>query len=210
MMMHGAQAIGQCGAGVAYANARVSLLAAPLRPLPILLPTNECLIVRPIMPQDGEQLQEYVRGLSSESRRNRFLGALSEFAPPRLEELIRMRGPRQVLLLALVQIGSKLQMVAEAMLVITPNSERGEIALSVADNWQRRGLGSVLIRHLEARARRAGARYLFGDVLRTNTAMKGLARKSGFSIRSPFTDARLVEIVKDLSPAKAHPVRQTG
>jgi hypothetical protein len=36
-------------------------------------------------------------------------------------------------------------------------------------------------------------------VLRTNTAMKELARKAGFSIVSPFTDARLIEIVKDLS-----------
>jgi hypothetical protein len=118
-----------------------------------------------------------------------------------------MRGPRQILLLALAQIGSKLQMVAEAMLVIAPNSERGEIALSVADNWQRRGLGIVLIRQ---RARRAEARYLFGDVLRTNTAMKGLARKSGYSICSPFTDACLVEVVKELSPPRARPVRQTG
>jgi GNAT superfamily N-acetyltransferase len=162
------------------------------------------------MPQDAEQLQDYVRGLSSESRRNRFLGALSEFAPTHLQELIRMRGPRQVLFLALAQIGNTLQMVAEAMLVIAPNSERGEIALSVADDWQRRGLGTVLIRHLEARARRAGARYVFGDVLRTNTAMKSLARRSGYSIRSPFTDARLVEIIKDLSPPSAHPVRQAG
>lgn len=183
---------------------------AHVQPFPILLPGNECLIVRTIMPQDGERLQNYVRGLSGESRRNRFLGALSEFQPARLEELIRMRGPRQVVLLALAQIGSKLQMVAEAMLVIAPNSERGEIALSVADNWKHQGLGTELIRHLEARARRAGARSLFGDVLHTNTAMKGLARKSGYSICSPFTDARLVEVVKELSPPRARPVRQTG
>jgi GNAT superfamily N-acetyltransferase len=167
----------------------VAMSNAHVQPFPILLPGNECLIVRTIMPQDGKQLQNYVRGLSGE---------------------IRMRGPRQILLLALARIGSKLQIVAEAMLVIAPNSERGEIALSVADNWQRRGLGIVLIRHLEARARRAEARYLFGDVLRTNTAMKGLARKSGYSICSPFTDARLVEVVKELSPPRARPVRQTG
>jgi GNAT superfamily N-acetyltransferase len=188
----------------------VAMSNAHVQPFSILLPGNECLIVRTIMPQDGERLQNYVRGLSGESRRNRFLGALSEFQPTHLEELIRMRGPRQILLLALAQIGSKLQMVAEAMLVIAPNSERGEIALSVADNWQRRGLGIVLIRHLEAGARRAAARDQFGDVLRTNTAMKGLARKSGYSICSPFTDACLVEVVKELSPPRARPVRQTG
>ena len=55
---------------------------------------------------------------------------------------------------------------------------------------------------------RAGARVLFGDVLCTNTAMKNLARKSGYSMRSPFTDARLVEIVKDLSPPGKHALPQ--
>jgi hypothetical protein len=48
---------------------------------------------------------------------------------------------------------------------------------------------------------------MFGDVLRTNTAMRGLAGKAGFSIRSPFTDARLVEIVKDLMPEAVLPCR---
>jgi hypothetical protein len=58
---------------------------------------------------------------------------------------------------------------------------------------------------IECRARRLGARYLLGDVLRTNAAMKRLASKAGFSIRSPFTDARLIEIANDLSlvPASA-------
>jgi hypothetical protein len=40
--------------------------------------------------------------------------------------------------------------------------------------------------------------------------MKGLARKSGYSVRSLFRDARLVEIVKDLAPANARSVRQAG
>jgi hypothetical protein len=36
--------------------------------------------------------------------------------------------------------------------------------------------------------------------------MKGLARKAGFAIASPFTDARLVEIVKDLSRTPPGPL----
>jgi hypothetical protein len=112
------------------------------------------LILRTIVPHDAERLQDYVHGLSSESRRNRFLGALAEFTPTRLNGLTRMHGPGNVVLLALAQIGRKLQMVAEAMLVIAPNGERGEIALSVADQWQRRGLGTVLIRDLGHRRQR--------------------------------------------------------
>jgi hypothetical protein len=39
--------------------------------------------------------------------------------------------------------------------------------------------------------------------------MKGLARKAGFAIRGPFKDARLIEIVKDLSsPPTGLPCRE--
>jgi acetyltransferase len=83
--------------------------------------------------------------------------------------------------------------------VVAPGSARCEFALSVTDPWQRRGLGTLLLRLIECRARLIGARYLFGDVLATNAAMKCLARRRGFLLRTPVTDARLIEIVKDLS-----------
>jgi GNAT superfamily N-acetyltransferase len=156
-------------------------------------------VVRAIAPNDAEELQAYVRSLSRETRRNRFLGALAELAPAQLERMSRMSGPTELMLLAFADVDGERRIVAEAALVIAADSRRSEIALSVADAWQGQGLGMLLLRHLECHARAHGARYLFGDVLRTNTAMKCLARKAGFSIRSPFTDARLVEVVKDLA-----------
>ncbi len=160
---------------------------------------GERITVHAIRPQDADSLQAYVRGLSSETRRNRFLGAVSELTPARVEHLIHMDRPHQVALLGFARTGAESQIVAEAMLVKAPNSRRCEIALSVADAWQRKGVGTLLLRTLECRARMLGARFLFGDVLRTNTAMKWLARRAGFSIRTTFTDARLVEVDKDLS-----------
>jgi acetyltransferase len=163
------------------------------------LPGGERLTVRAIRPQDAGRLQAYVRGLSGETRHRRFLGAVSELAPAQLDRLTDMDRPGELVLLAFADTGGETQMVAEAIVVTAPEGQRSEFALSVADAWQRRGLGTQLLRILECWARVAGARYLFGDVLRTNTAMKGLVRKAHFGIRSPFTDARLIEIVKDLS-----------
>jgi GNAT superfamily N-acetyltransferase len=171
---------------------------------PVRVARAEELIIRAVGPRDAHRLRDYVRGLSSETRRSRFLGALSELAPTRLDGLIHMLPPREILLLALACSSGHTEIVAEVMLVIGPNSERGEIALSVTDQWQRRGLGTLLLRELETRARAVGARYLFGEVLRTNTAMKCLARQQGYSIRSLFTDARLIEIVKDVSARSEH------
>jgi acetyltransferase len=110
-----------------------------------------------------------------------------------------MRGPRELALLAFAGAGDTTHLVGEAVMVTAP-SGRSEIALSVADAWQGRGLGTLLMQNLECRARTLGAGQMFGDVMGTNTAMMGLAAKVGFSVRSHFTDARLVEIVKPLMP----------
>lgn len=166
------------------------------------LPGGECIAVRPIGRRDVERLQAYVRGLSAETRRNRFLGAVDELAPALLDRIAHMDQPDQLALLAFAENGNDFHMVAEAMLVMAADGQRCEIGLSVADAWQGLGLGTLVLQDLECRARQLGARYLYGDVLRTNTAMKSLARKAGFAIRSPFTDARLVEIVKDLAPGQ--------
>jgi acetyltransferase len=109
-----------------------------------------------------------------------------------------MDRPDRIALLAFAD-ALETEVIAEAMLVKARDGQRWEIALSVADAWQGVGMGTLLLRHLECRARTLGARFLFGDVLRTNTAMTRLARKEGLSIRTCPADARLVEIGKDLA-----------
>jgi GNAT superfamily N-acetyltransferase len=174
-----------------------------IQPAFFRLPGGAPVLLRPIRPHDAGPLQAYVRGLSIESRRNRFLGILSELAPTELARITRMDRPAGLALLAFVADGRQETihdtLIGEAIQAIAPGAGRCEIALSVRDDWQRRGLGTRLLRDMECRARMLGAGFLIGDVLRTNTAMKCLARKLGFAIASPFTDARLVEIIKDLS-----------
>jgi len=166
------------------------------------LPGGEHVTVRPIRPRDAGRLQAYLGDLSVETRRRRFLGAVSELSPAQLDRLTRMDGPGELAVLAFADTGGE-HMIAEAIMVTAAHSERCEIALSVADAWQGRGLGTLLLRNLECRARLFGARYLIGDVLRTNDAMKGLARKAGFAIGGAYREARLIEIVKDLAAPQA-------
>jgi len=163
------------------------------------LPGGEAVAVRPIRPDDAGRLQQHFRGLSEQSRHNRFLGAVNELTPREIARLARMDQPGELALVASAADGSGDALVAEAVHVIAPGSMRCEFALSVTDTWQRLGLGALLLRLIECRARLLGARYLFGDVLATNTAMKCLARRRGFLLRTPVTDARLIEIVKDLA-----------
>ena len=160
---------------------------------------GEAVTIRPIRPDDAGRLQDHFRGLSDESRRKRFLGAVNELPAREIARLAHMDRPHQLALVACADDGRGGVLVAEAVHAMAPEGAQCEFALSVTDAWQRRGLGTLLLRLIECRARLIGARHLIGEVLRTNAAMKCLARRRGFSLRTPVLDARLVEIVKDLS-----------
>lgn len=179
-------------------SARVDI-AWSRAPQVVRLPGGERITFRVVRLQDAGALQAYFRGLSAESRYRRFLGALAELTASQLARLVAMDGPDELALPAFAEENGTACLIGEAVLASAAGSARSEFALSVADAWQRRGVGTALVADLECRARARGARHLYGDVLRINTPMKNLARKAGYALRSPFTDARLIEIGKDLA-----------
>jgi GNAT superfamily N-acetyltransferase len=164
------------------------------------LPDGVRVTVRPACPWDAGRIQDYVRSLSLPSRYDRFLAPLNELSPA---ELARIGGgdDRHGTLIAETKIGGARIMVGEARYALGSDGKTIEIALSVGDAWHGRGLGALLMDYLECGARNFGVATLVGDVLRSNTAMRKLARKAGFGTGVP-DDARLVRIVKDISAAR--------
>jgi acetyltransferase len=164
------------------------------------LPNAARVTVRPACPRDAGRIQDYVRSLSLPSRYDRFLAPINELSPA---EVARIGGgdPRHGTLIAETKIGGVRIMVGEARYALVSDGKTSEIALSVADAWHGRGLGTLLMDYLECRARSFGVATLVGDVLRSNTAMRKLAHKAAFDTGVP-DDARLVRIVKDISTAR--------
>ena len=70
--------------------------------------------------------------------------------------------------------------------------------MSIDDRWQGHGIGKALLRNLECRAASFGADRLFGDTLRSNEAMIGLARKSGYAFMPTPGDWKLVRFEKHI------------
>jgi acetyltransferase len=156
--------------------------------------------IRRACPCDAGRIQGYVRGLSLPSRYDRFLAPINELSPAELAR-VGGDGERQGTLIAETKIGGARIMIGEARYALGSDGKTTEIALSVADAWHGRGLGALLMDYLECGARNFGVATLVGDVLRSNTAMRKLARKAGFGTGVP-DDARLVRIVKDISAAR--------
>ena len=71
---------------------------------------------------------------------------------------------------------------------------RAEMAFVVIDNWQGRGIGSILMRHLIQIAADAGLKELTAEVLPENMAMIKVFGKFGF-IPAPRRDPQIVHLV---------------
>ena len=163
------------------------------------LPGGEPVTVRPVCPQDSEVLQVYVRALSPDARYKRFFGPLRELPPAELDRVIHLDPPNQLGLIAQTRVDG---VIGEARYALSPDRLDCEFALSVAEGWHGKGVGTLLLDDLESRARSLGAHRLVGDMLRTNAAMQALARKAGFATADVPLDARTIRIVKDLAPAR--------
>jgi len=126
-------------------------------------PTRE-VAIRPAAATDAEPLRRFLTGLSTRSAYSRFFTGLGR-VPDRVLALLLHRGPGQEVLLA-VHRG---EVVAHGMCSALPGRDGvGELALVVADAWQRRGLGQLLARDLLAAAPEHGFRQIGFTVLAEN------------------------------------------
>ncbi|MBR1214716.1 GNAT family N-acetyltransferase [Bradyrhizobium sp. JYMT SZCCT0180] len=158
--------------------------------------SGEALTVRFVEPRDAEALQNYFRALTISSRYNRFLGATRELPPSVLEDFIHIGEADRFSVVATMLVDGHEIIVGEARYAFENGSI--EFGMSVDDRWQGHGIGKALLKNLECRAASFGADRVFGDTLRSNEAMIGLARKSGYAFTPTPGDWKLVRFERHI------------
>lgn len=153
---------------------------------------------RMMRPDDADIEQEFVRGLSPESRRLRFFTALSELPPKLLHELTHPDYPRSYAALATVEDRGRERIVGVARYAPTDTDGTAEFAVVVADEWRGNGIARRLLGVITATAAIAGLRRLEGVVLRENVPMLALARATGFRVLTGRSEPGSVRIAKEL------------
>ena len=165
--------------------------------------SGEAVTVRFAEPRDAEELQNYYRSLSARSRYNRFLGALSELPKGVLDHFTDVGRDDAFTAVASIEAHGLETIIGEARYAFHAEGARIEFGLSIDDRWQGQGIGAALMKNLECRAAALGARIMFGDTLRSNTAMIALARKSGFAFVNHPDDWKLVRFEKTIAAVPA-------
>jgi acetyltransferase len=154
--------------------------------------------LRPIRPEDEGIEQEFVRNLSDESRYFRFRDAVRELSPRMLSHLTRVDYDRHLALIAVTEREGREIQIGVARYVASADRRRCEFAIAVADDWQRKGLGSQLMEALMAAARAGGIREMYGEVLASNRKMLELTARLGFRARVDASDASVMRVERNL------------
>jgi GNAT superfamily N-acetyltransferase len=162
---------------------------------------GQSLTVRFVEPRDADALQGYFRALTSRSRYNRFFGAISELPRDLLEHFVHAGEDDRFSVIATMTVDGHETIVGEARYAFDAETDSFEFGLSIDDRWQGQGIGSALLGNLQCRAAAFGSKRLFGDTMRSNDVMIGLARKSGFAFTHNPSDWKLVRFEKHIELA---------
>ncbi len=173
-------------------------MSTPSRRRTFTLRDGARVTLRPIAPEDKPLLAGVFERLSEESRFRRFLTTKNELSPAELAYLVDVDHSDHEAIVAIDR--SSGEALGVARYIRSPDdAESAEVAVTVADDWQRRGLGRVLLDRLTYRARQEGVRRFTALVQGDNLASLELLGGAGETQRR--WDTGVVELVVEL-PAK--------
>jgi GNAT superfamily N-acetyltransferase len=165
----------------ARAQALVDLAATVVRQaadqVTLVLPDGAELTVRPATGDDLPAVQAMHERCSARTRYRRYLSGLARPVPAQLRRLLEPAGGVSLVALAGGSFGEPERVVAMANLVA--EGAMAELALLVEDAWQRRGVGSALLRRLVTHAGQAGYDALVAHTHADNVGMLRTLRRLG-------------------------------
>lgn len=161
--------------------------------------------VRAIRPSDKAALASAFSQLSFESRRQRFNGAKTTLTDEELRFLTECDGQSHYALVALHPGDERTppQGVGVVRFIRADDEPAvAEIGIAVADTWQRRGVGRLLLERIVAAAGERGVERLRAVVRVDNPQMNGLLRD--IAAQPPFRRDGEMHIVEFGVPAARH------
>jgi acetyltransferase len=151
--------------------------------------------IRPIHRDDMHRNAAFLGALSPPSKHFLFLGAISQFSDKQLRRLCDLDYAHDMAFVALADESSLKapRQVGVCRYAGADDTAHGaEISVAVADDWQGKGLGTLLLRRLIDYARTHGVQRLYSLDSIYNDRMRKLAHEMGFAEHADPQDPRQV------------------
>lgn len=172
----------------------------PPAPQTALLRDGTVVGIVAMSPGDAERLVRFHDTLSSETTYRRFFSFHPELSPAELYRFTHVDHREREAVVAVVDG----EIVAVARFDRLENPSDAEVAFVVADDWQGRGLGTLLFEHLTRRARDLGVARFVAETLVHNHPMLALFHHAGLPVRE-HVEAGVAHLTIDLGAASETP-----
>jgi len=149
--------------------------------------------IRAFKPDDRVDLLSAVDRTSALSLYRRFFTVKRSFTERELAFFLNVDFVNHVALVARAQEAGRSVMVGSGRYVVVQPGQ-AEVAFVVVDQYQGRGVGTALVRHLATIARAAGLQELVAEVLSDNTSMLKVFEKSGLRMTTTH-ESEIVHVV---------------
>ena len=140
-------------------------------------------LLRPIKPSDATLKQHLFYALSKETIKKRYLGSLKAMPLKRIWPYVTIDYENEMSIVGVVMEGEMENFVAIGSYARIPHTRMAEVSLVVRDDWQNKGLGTLLLKYLIEIAKKKGFEGFTAWVLIENTKMMHIFKKLGYPIK---------------------------
>jgi RimJ/RimL family protein N-acetyltransferase len=156
------------------------------------------ILFRPVKPTDEDALGEMLYSCSEDSVRTRFFMRTIAFPHRNLQQITNIDYEQNLAFVAVVPgPRGEDQIVGIGQYFLDPKTQAAEVAFIVQDDWQQKGMGSLLLERLAKVAVQRGVKRFDAKVMVENKAMLATFQNSGYHVHTRF-DGEAYEIVIDL------------
>ncbi|MDZ7641672.1 MAG: GNAT family N-acetyltransferase [Desulfurivibrio sp.] len=153
-----------------------------------LLDDGTLVSFRPVHPTDEPRMRDLLYALSQETLHYRFMSAGGRFVHREIQNFVYIDHRKDAAIVGTVPEAHGEEIIAVGRYYLDEKSNRAEVAFVIRDEWQNRGLGTFLCKHLIKIAKRNGIAGFTAEVLRDNRRMQAIFNHSGYTVESRMED----------------------
>jgi len=158
---------------------------------------GEEIFFRAIKPTDEKALSQMLYSLSQSSVKTRYMTHTMRFPHKDVQQLTNIDYRNELSIVGVVPGVPEEEIVAIAQYFMDQKTMAAEVAFIVQDEWQKKGMGTLLLNYLTKIAKSRGVKQFYAKVLPENKSMLAVFHNSGYQVSTEF-DGDVYSIRYDL------------
>ena len=138
---------------------------------------------RPIQPPDEMRMKDLFYDLSQQTIYYRFMKQMTRIPRKQIQDFVYVDHRNEVAVVGTLPAAHGEDIIAIGRYYLNQKTNQAEVAFTVKDQWQNRGIGTFMLNLLTTIAKRNGISGFTAEVLRENKAMQKVFHKSDCQVK---------------------------